>query len=145
MVFTLIEPVISRLLARRDCSAKVMLGETPYTAEWAEPLFLLATGRLADPCEGSLGPDERLVLKMGYRLQQSAPAAVRMLAVDGKVQERYVPEYGPPVLPGAAPVPGAAPAHIQHLLVLSARKVERDQAEQPGFPKVKLSGQSGPK
>lgn len=139
VVFTLIEPVISRLLARRECSAKVMLGEELHTAEWAEPLLLLATGRLADPCEVSLGPDECLVLKMGYRLQQSAPAAVRMLAADGKIQERYVPQYGPPVLPGAAP------AHVQHLLVLSARKVERDQAEQPGFPKVKLSAQSGPK
>lgn len=138
VVFTVIKPAVRALLARRHCSAKVALGGEPQTVTWQEPVVLAATARLDDPCEISLGTGQCVLVKMGYRVEQSPAAAVRALAVDGEVHEQYVPDYSPLAR-------GAAPACVQHVLVLAARKIQPDQPQPPEPPKVEPPTPDEPK
>jgi len=66
-------------------------------------------------------------------------AAVRVLAAGGEVRERYRSRSESPRRPPLTR--SAAAAHVQHLLVLSARKIESDQAKPPELPSIKATAQ----
>ncbi|KPK81367.1 MAG: hypothetical protein AMJ81_10635 [Phycisphaerae bacterium SM23_33] len=138
VVFTLIKPVISGDLGVRQCSAKVALDAKEYAVDWQEPVMFLATVGPGLPRDISLGPEQRLVLRLGYRVEQPA-AAVRVLAAGGEVRERYRSRSESPRRPPLTR--SAAAAHVQHLLVLSARKIESDQAKPPELPSIKATAQ----
>ena len=125
VVVTKVEPLQTRVLESRRCSAVVRLKGGDRRCEWREPVVLVGEGRVRTPCRIPLKPDQQLVVPLAYRLARCPPATVRMLAKRGAVH----------VQADARPAPAdggiLAPASSQVVVVISARQVRAPAGNPP--------------
>ena len=108
VVFTQLDPMVSKLLAMRICTATI----GGSRVQWREPIACIAASQVEDITKlPPLAAGEYLVLPMAYDVKQYPTSPLRLLAQEGYVQERLESE------------PLESPARRWTVLLITAQKV----------------------